>query len=569
MQYGPQLKISQNIHQTKYRQSGESFTQSMERIASALSDNSLHQRALLEILLQQRFLPAGRIQSGAGTDKSTTLYNCFVMPEPLDDFVGPGGIMDVMTKAAQTMRMGGGVGYNFSELRPRGYPIKTLDSQASGPVSFMNVYSELCHTISSAGHRRGAQMALLDIEHPDIFEYVDAKTNTNKLTGFNISVGVTDKFLKAVKQDDSFDLSFKGKIDRTIKARDLWHRIMKNTWNWAEPGVVNLDRINEMNNLWYCETLRSVNPCQEQPLPAWGACLLGSFNLVQYIRKDPESNTTWGFDWTLFIQDIFVVTRAMDNVIDKSKYPLDKQQEEAYNKRRMGLGITAYANASEILGWSYGSTKALKFLSSITKTLRDFSYRASVELAKEKGSFPLLDKEKYLDGKFIKTLPEYVRESIWEHGIRNSHLTSIAPTGTISIAADNVSSGIEPVFNLGYQRTIQTFEGPTKEFFSDYAYRNYGVIGKVAQDCTVDEHLNTLITAQQFVDSSISKTVNVGSDVTFPQFEDIYMKAFDNGCKGLSTFRLNGERQGILEIVPEVEPEVCTIDENGQRSCSL
>lgn len=563
--FGPKMAISQQIHQDKYRQEGESFGQSMERVARALSDNESHYLKLYPILLEQRFLPAGRIQSGAGAGKITTLFNCFVSGDIGDNFVGEGGIMQRATEAAQTMRMGGGVGYNFGSLRPRGDLIRSLRSQSSGPVSFMGIFDAVCKTVASSGHRRGAQMAILPVEHPDIYEFVRSKRNSDKLTGFNISVGISDKFMSAVQNNGDFDLTFNAKVYKTIKAKELWDEIMQSTWDYAEPGVIFLDRINQMNNLWYCETIRSTNPCSEQPLPANGACLLGSFNLVQYLRNDFETQSLI-FDWSLFRKDIKEVVRAMDNAIDVSNYPLEEQKNEAIAKRRMGLGITGYANATEILGWGYGSTKALSFLHAVCRTLRDDTYSTSCELSKEKGPFPLFDKERYLEGGFIKTLPENIKEAIRTNGIRNSHLTSIAPTGTISIAADNVSSGIEPPFSLGYNRTIQTFKGPITEFFSDYAYREAKVIGRTSDQCTIEEHLSALVTAQIYTDSAVSKTVNVGENVTFEQFENIYLEAYLQGAKGLSTFRTNGKRQGILVEVKE--PEYCTIDPStGERSC--
>lgn len=578
--FGPTLPISQQIHKDKYRLKGETFDQSMQRIASALSDNSAHNHRLSDILLHQRFLPAGRIQTGAGTDKATTLFNCFVSGDIDDSFVGPGGIMDRAKEAAQTMRMGGGVGYNFSSLRPRGDLIRSLDSQSSGPVSFMDIYDAVCRTVSSSGHRRGAQMGILSVDHPDIEEFVRAKRNSHKLTGFNISVGITDEFMSAVRSDSQFDLRFGGRVYKSIRAKALWDEIMQSTWDYAEPGVLFLDRINQMNNLWYAENINATNPCSEQPLPAFGACLLGSFNLVRYVEPSMEDLGRNVFNYALFARDIFDVVRAMDNAIDVSQYPLVEQKDEAHSKRRMGLGITGFANASEILGWQYASQNSLKFLEAVCAYLRDFTYRASIELARERGAFPLFDKDKYLEGKFIQTLPDYIKENLYEVGIRNSHLTSIAPTGTISIVADNVSSGIEPPFNLEYTRTIQTFDGPTKEVVTDYAYNKYKIMGKTADKCSVDEHLAVLTTSQRYIDSAVSKTVNVGANVTFDEFENIYMKAYQAGAKGLSTFRINGLRAGVLESTPaaaaaevvemptEEEPLFCTRDPlTGERSC--
>ena len=393
------------------------------------------------------------------------------------------------------------------------------------------------------------------------------------LTGFNVSVAVTDEFMKCLKQDDdSFDLVYEGKVYETISAKELWNEIMESTWDWAEPGVLFIDRIQEMNNLYYCETIAATNPCGEQPLPPYGACLLGSFNLTQYV--DIENKT---FDFTKFKRDIPHVVRAQDNIIDRTIYPLREQEDEAKNKRRMGLGVTGLANALELIGRPYGSPSFLGAAEKIFKVLRDECYRASARLAAEKGAFPLY-REDYLKGEFIKTLPYSIRKEIKEHGIRNSHLTSIAPTGTISLVADNVSGGIEPVFSHYYDRTIQTFDGPKVERVSDYAYAR-GVEGKSANDISVRDHLSVLALAQAYVDSAVSKTCNVGDDVTFQQFKNVYYKAWEDGCKGVTTFRAAGKRYGILNEVEETEEdtteqtedavEACFIDpQTGQRECS-
>lgn len=567
MVYGPTLKISQQIHQEKYRQPEESFEDSMNRVSSALSDNQSHHNALKEIFLNQRFLPAGRIQTGAGTTKAVTLYNCFVSGDIHDNFTGPSGIMERATQAAETMRRGGGVGYNFGSLRPRNTLINTLNSPASGPVSFMHIYDAVCKTVSSAGHRRGAQMGILPIEHPDILEFVKAKQNDHSLTAFNISVGVSDNFMHHLYTNTPFPLSFGGREYQRIDPVKLWDEIMRSTWDYAEPGVIFLDTINRMNNLWYCETINATNPCSEQPLPANGACLLGSFNLVKYVRRYEDG---LGFDWPLFHSDIRNIVSAMDNVVDISLYPLGDQRDEAFSKRRMGLGITGFANASEILGWSYGSDESLVFLNAVLDCLKYISYNTSVGLAKEKGSFPLLDKEKYLKGKFVETFPSDLKEAINKYGIRNSHLTSIAPTGTISIAADNVSSGIEPVFSLGYDRKIRTLAGETTEYFSDYAYRVYGVKGKTSAKLTAAEHLRVLLVAQKHVDSAVSKTCNVNPHMPWEEFKNLYLLAYQGGAKGLSTFNPKGKRQGILEEIADDEQEglACYINpKTGEKSC--
>ena len=554
MTYGPTLPISQEIHAMKYRDEGESFEDSQVRVARALADNPLHEERIRHIFLNQRFMPAGRVQSAMGRAIRVTPYNCFVSATIEDSF---DGIFDTFYRAGRTMRLGGGIGYDFSTIRPRGDLIKSLGSRASGPVSFMHIGDATCRSVASAGHRRGAQMGVLRVDHPDIEEFIDAKSQKGVLEAFNLSVGVTDEFMLAVLNGTSFDLRWEGKVYRTIDACALWEKIMRMTWDWAEPGVLFIDTINRLNNLYYCERIAATNPCAEQPLPPNGACLLGSFNLVKYLRHSAATGKLF-FAWHLFREDIPEVVRAMDNVVDRAIYPLPEQEAEAKSKRRMGLGVTALANVAEALGMIYGSPEFLAFEDEVMEFLTNECYLASAHLAKEKGAFPLFDKEKYLAGVFIQRLHPDVREAIAAHGIRNSHLTSIAPTGTISLSADNVSGGIEPVFSHFYDRTIQTFEGPKVERVTDYAYREFGVKGRTANECSVDDHLNALLVATKWMDSAVSKTCNVGSHVTFEEFKDIYMKAWKGGAKGCTTFRAAGKRYGILNEVKEETQEVET-----------
>jgi ribonucleoside-diphosphate reductase alpha chain len=520
-------------------------------------------------------MPAGRVQAAIGAPKRVTPWNCFVSGVISDDF---NDIMEKAKEAGHTMRLGGGIGYDFSTLRPRGSLIKSLNSYSSGPISFMDIFDSVCGTISSAGHRRGAQMGVLRVDHPDIEEFIHAKRNETKLTRFNISVAVTDGFMEAVRKGTNFKLKFHNRTVREVDARSLWDSIMRSTWDWAEPGILFIDRINKENNLWYCETIATTNPCGEQPLPPYGACLLGSFNLVKYVSKD------LGFDYPKFKDDISVVVRAMDNIIDCGIYPLPQQETEGKSKRRMGLGITGLANGLEYLGMPYGSEVFLAETGKILEVLRDVTYDTSAELAKEKGSFPLFDTEKYLQGKFIKTLPEDIREKIKTYGIRNSHLLSIAPTGTISLSADNISSGIEPVFSHGYQRTIIKEEGAITEDITDYAYREWGIKGRTANELSPEEHVAVLTLAQKYIDSSCSKTCNIGSDVTWERFKNVYTMAYQGGAKGCTTFRSSGKRMGILNekkesvssetrtkeyVDDEDEVQVCRIDETtGQPTCS-
>ena len=472
-------------------------------------------------------------------------------------------IMEKATEAAETMRRGGGIGYDFSRIRPRGDWIKSLDSRASGPISFAHIFDAVCGTISSAGHRRGAQMLVLRVDHPDVEEFITCKNNSDKLTGFNISVGVTDEFMEALETGTPFQLKFEGKVYKEVDPVELWEKIMRSTWDWAEPGVLFLDTINKYNNLWYCETLEATNPCAEQCLPPYGACLLGSFNLTQYVTHSGD------FDYDQMKKDIHHVVRAMDNVIDKTSYPLPQQKQEAKNKRRMGLGVTGLANAGEMMGLPYATEKFLDFQREVLACLRDECYTASAMLAAEKGAFPMFKRDLYLQGEHIKTLPERVRNLIQQHGIRNSHLTSIAPTGTISLSADNVSSGIEPPFSLFYDRTIQTFDGPIVERVEDYAFARQ-VSGRTANEIEASEHMSVLLVAQQYIDSACSKTCNVGDHVKFEEFKKLYYDAWKGGAKGCTTFRASGKRFGVLNEVKEEEPKVeaCFIDpETGMKSC--
>jgi ribonucleoside-diphosphate reductase alpha chain len=550
----------------------------MNRNASALSDNSDHFREYRDILLDMRFMPAGRIQAWAGSTKIVTPYNCYVSGEIHDSFIdgpkpyesrGSISIMDAAKQAAQTMRQGGGIGYDFSTLRPSGDLIAGVQSITEGPIAFMPIFDAICKATSSAGNRRGAQMGVLRVDHPDIEKFVHMKQNSNFLTGFNVSIAITDDFMASLRENRPFTLKFGGREYGAINPQGLWETIMRGTWDWAEPGVLFIDTINRMNNLWYCEKIAATNPCGEQPLPPYGACLLGSFNLAKYIQLDTYGNRE--FDFAKFVKDIPIVVRAMDNVVDKATYPLQEQRLEATNKRRMGIGVTGLANAIEALGMPYGSEGFLFMQAEILRVLRDEAYHASAMLAKEKGAFPYFDRDKYLGGDFIQTLSEPVQDAIYQNGIRNSHLLSIAPTGTISLSADNVSSGIEPVFSYSQERVIN-MPNPEVVQLEDYGVRVFGVQGKRAADVTLDEHLGVLLTAQQYVDSAVSKTCNVDDGCSWESFKQVYIKAWEGGAKGCTTFNKNGKRMGILrdkddeETVPTVE--ACQFDpETGRKSC--
>ena len=561
--YGMTTRLADEIDTQKYRQTGEDFYSKIVRIADALKDGDEHFDQLKRVLRDLRFLPAGRVQNAMGSTRQTTAYNCFVSGIIEDSMES---IMQRATEAAETMRRGGGIGYDFSRIRPRGDRIKSLDSTSSGPVSFMQIFDAVCQTIASSGMRRGAQMAVLRVDHPDIEAFITAKNNSDKLTCFNISIGVTDGFMEHLEQGKPFPLKFEGKVYREVDPVALWDMVMRSTWDWAEPGILFLDRMNEMNNLYYLETLEACNPCAEQSLPPYGACLLGSFNLTKYVNMDEKA-----FNYDQFKQDIHVVVRAMDNVIDRTIYPLPQQEEEAKNKRRMGLGVTGLANAAEMMGMPYAQDEFMGFAGYVLQTLRDETYSCSADLAAEKGSFPLYDWDKYTSGNFFKTLPDWLQQKIESQGMRNSHLTSIAPTGTISLTADNVSSGIEPPFLHYYDRTIQGFDGASVERVEDYAYRN-GVKDRTANEITAQEHLEVLALAQSFIDSAVSKTCNVGDQVTYDEFKNLYYDGWKAGVKGLTTFRSSGKRFGILNEANdnEEEPkaEACFIDpETGNKSC--
>lgn len=568
-EYGPKTPLAIELDEMKYRLKGETFKEKCSRVANALKDSDEHYQAFRDTLLNQRFLPGGRVQSAVGAPREVTPYNCFVSMTIEDSM---DSIMDAAKKAAETMRLGGGIGYDFSNLRPNGANIVSLDSRASGPVSFMGIFDAICKTISSAGHRRGAQMGCLRIDHPDIEEFITCKSDNTTLTQFNISVLITDEFMKAVDNDSMFQLRFDGRVYKQVRARYLWDKIMRQTWDYAEPGVLFIDRINRKNNLWYCETIAATNPCGEQPLPPHGACLLGSFNLTKYVYAHESGELRINYDQLL--ADIPNIVRAMDNIIDRAIYPLEEQRESALSKRRMGLGVTGLANAGEALGYSYGSDEFLTFQHLIMGFIRDHVYHASINMAKEKGAFPLFDATNYLQSEFAQTLPDAIRKAIKKHGIRNSHLLSIAPTGTISNVADNVSGGIEPPFSLFYDRVVQTFDGPKTERVSDYAYREWGIHGRTALELSPEEHVKVLTVASKYVDSACSKTINIGDDVTWEQFKAVYTSAYEGGASGCTTFRSAGKRAGVLtaaaseDVAEPVEGGACVYDPStGIRSC--
>ena len=572
---GPGLAFSDELHAQKYRGPGETFYESICRVAGHLCDDQEHFYELRDILGNQRFLPGGRVQASAGASKIVSPINCFMSGDIQDSFTklepgsapDAGHIMQRATEAASTMRLGGGIGTNFSTIRPRNSKIKTLDSPASGPVSFMRIFNAVGQVVASSGHRRGAQMGVLTVEHPDCEEFIHAKNNNYELTAFNMSVLATNKFMQAVKDGISFDTQFEGESWGPKQARPLWDTIMRSTYDYSEPGVLFIDTINDNNNLNYCETITGTNPCGEIPLPPFGACLLGSANLVKYVDFDAGK-----FNWSGFKADVGPSTRALDNVIDRASiWPMEEQEREMKDKRRIGMGITGLANAGEALGMPYGSEEFIKFMEKVLRTQCYAAYRESIKIAQEKGPFPKFDKDKHLSMPFIKKLPADIREGIAEHGIRNSHLLAIAPTGTISMTADNVSSGIEPVFSHEFNRTVAMPEGPRMLPVKDYGYRVYGVKGRTAGELSPMEHLDVLSAAAPLIDQSISKTINVAKDIPWEDFKGIYMRAWETGCKGCTTYRVGGLREGILteEDTPEEEESAsCRIDsDTGRRDC--
>ena len=561
--------ISEQIWDMKYRfkqADGTPIDRSVEdtwrRIARSLAqveqDSALWEDKFYAALEDFKYLPAGRITAGAGTGRRVTLFNCFVMGTIPDSMAG---IFDMLKEAALTMQQGGGIGYDFSTIRPRGADVLGVAADASGPLSFMDVWDAMCRTIMSAGSRRGAMMATMRCDHPDIEAFITAKSDAARLRMFNLSVLITDPFMEAVKADAAWDLQFDGKVYHTVQARDLWNKIMKSTYDFAEPGVIFIDRINAANNLNYVETIAATNPCGEQPLPPYGACLLGSINMARLVadpfgkkaRLDPKALTDL----------VAVAVRMMDNVVDASRFPLDAQAQEAQAKRRIGLGVTGLADALLMVGLRYGSEEAARQTEEWLHAIARAAYLASVDLAKEKGAFPLFDADRYLASGNMQMMDDDVREAIRTHGIRNALLTSIAPTGTISLYAGNVSSGIEPVFAYAYKRKVLQKDGSrTEEEVVDYAVQMWREkFGDAplpdyfvnAQTLAPLDHVRMQAAAQKWVDSSISKTINCPEDISFDDFKEVYMAAYESGCKGCTTYRPNDVTGSVLSVSETTE----------------
>jgi ribonucleoside-diphosphate reductase alpha chain len=561
--------IAEQIWDMKYRlkaADGGVVDQTVEdtwrRIARALAaveaEPAVWEERFYAALEGFKYLPAGRITAGAGTGRSVTLFNCFVMGTIEDSL---GGIFDGLKEAALTMQQGGGIGYDFSTIRPRGAAVQGVAADASGPLSFMDVWDAMCRTIMSAGSRRGAMMATMRCDHPDIEAFIEAKKDPARLRMFNLSVLVTDAFMAAVKADGPWDLVFGGRVYQTVKARDLWARIMRNTYDFAEPGVIFIDRINAANNLSYVETIAATNPCGEQPLPPYGACLLGSVNLAKLVWYPFEERAH--VCKTALADLVRVAVRMMDNTVDASRFPLEAQAQEARAKRRIGLGVTGLADALLMCGLRYGSDAAVKATEEWMHLIAREAYLASVDLAREKGAFPLFDAERFLASGNMTGMDADVRDAVAKHGIRNALLTSIAPTGTISLYAGNVSSGIEPVFAYAYTRKVLQKDGSrTEEEVVDYAVRLWREMhGDAplpdyfvnAQTLPPLDHVKMQAAAQRWVDSSISKTINCPEDISFEDFQQVYMAAWDQGCKGCTTYRPNAVTGSVLTVSEKAE----------------
>lgn len=563
--------IAQHVWDAKYRYRERgmlrdaSIQDTWLRVAQALSaserDSGYWQECFYSILRDFKFLPGGRILAGAGTSHRVTLFNCFVMGTIADSMPG---IFDALKEGALTMQQGGGVGYDFSTLRPRGTEANGAGSMASGPVSFMHIWDSMCATILSTGARRGAMMGVLRCDHPDIEEFIAAKQDRNRLQHFNISVLISDAFMDAVKNDADWPLIFPIRTDSTetvpykvyrhIRARALWQKIMRAAYDYAEPGVLFVDRINRLNNLYYCETIRATNPCGEVPLPPYGACNLGSINLTQFVHEPFTAQAR--LDWKEIETAASIAVRLLDNVIDVSHFPLAQQAGQARNSRRIGLGLTGLADTLMMLQIRYDSGEAAQIAQQIMRCICHAAYRASIGIAREKGSFPLFDREKFLAGAFIRTLPESIRDGIAQQGIRNSHLTAIAPAGSISLLANNISSGLEPVFDHYYTRRVLKQDGNRAEYaVTDYAVaiwqknHSHDTLPPAfvsAHTVTPVGHLQMQAALQPYVDQAISKTINMPEDYDFDAFRNLYRQAYDLGLKGCTAFRPNPVTGGVL-----------------------
>lgn len=593
-----QEPVSETVWDVKYRYRRDKvYDRTIEdtwlRVAKAVAKaeapaNRLNwQKQFYNILENFQFLPGGRILAGAGTQHDVTLFNCFVMP--ITDSLR--SIFDSLKEGALTLQEGGGVGYDFSTLRPYGFAVKHSGTTASGPVSFMRVWNAMCATMLSTGARRGAMMGILRCDHPDIEEFIAAKSDPKELRHFNISVLVTDEFMQAVKENRDWELVFpvededrtdvvyrrwsgdgekvRCRIVKQVKAQDLWERIIKSAYDYAEPGVIFEDTINRQNNLWYREWISATNPCGEIPLPTYGACNLGAINLTQFVLHPYTDQAR--VDWDKIKKTTIIATRFLDNVIDISRYPLKAQKQEAYATRRIGLGITGLANLFVMLGIRYGSKESLSIANQVMKLIAETTWHTSIELAKERGVFPLFDREKYLQGRFVQSLAKEIRDGIAQNGVRNSHHNTIAPTGTISLLANNVSNGIEPVFSSNYERTVRSPDGKMMQFaVTDYSLRVWQQLQTEkklppawtdAQSLSPQDHLQIQAAVQPYIDNAISKTINIPVNFPFEKLSEVYTQAFALGLKGCTVFRPNPTTGSVLTVVPQ--------DEETDRCCQF
>lgn len=544
------------LHQEKYRDLNQPKIEHTGAIAHRLASDITHYDKLYNALKYHRFLPAGRVQAALGAqEREVSPFNCSVS-QRIDDSMD--SIMAAVCNAAKILRLGTGIGYNFSNLRPLGAEIKKLKTQSSGPLSFMKIFDVMASTIASSGHRRGAQMGIMNVTHPDIEQFIDAKMEKGAYRQFNLSVGITDDFMRCVEEDKPWGLSFGGKVYKELSARYLWEKITRNAHESAEPGIIFIDRLNDQNNLHYCETIEATNPCAEQPLPPYGLCTLGSFNLVAYIKHDSDGSIS--FNDKVFKDDIRAWVEAYDNIFDEAVYAIPEHEAEARSKRRIGLGFTGIANAIEYLCGkpNYGEPEFCAILDKLCEILRDESYGASVELAKSRGPFNKFSME-YLKGEFIKTLPEALQLSIGVHGIRNSHLISYAPCGTISQCAYNVSSGVEPVFYYEQSRDVYMKEGKVNVTLQDFNFRQYGFKGKTLDYCSISDHMDVASTVQKYCDSAVSKTVNVSRSCTYDEYAKIYIRAHKLGLKGITVYRPTELRGSVITSAEEIKASSDTV----------
>jgi ribonucleoside-diphosphate reductase alpha chain len=568
-------KISESIWQMKYRyeQQGQLIDQNVDetwqRVALAIAaaekpaERAYWQNAYYQALQDFHFLPGGRILAGAGTTHAVTLFNCFVMNIAEDSMTG---IFDALREGALTLQQGGGIGYDFSVLRPAGAMAQATGMPASGPVSFMQIWDAMCGVLLSTGARRGAMMGVLSCDHPDIEAFIAAKADAKLLRHFNVSVRVSDAFMRAVDENAEWPLVFGGKVYRTVQAQDLWQQIIRNAYDHAEPGVLFGDTINRLNNLWYCENINATNPCGEIPLPSYGACDLGAINLTKFVIA--PYTTQAKINWTLLEDIAATATRFLDDVIDVSRYPLPQQEKMAQQTRRIGLGVTGLADLLVMLGVEYGSAESVVLSRDIIKKIAEVTWMTSIDLARSKGSFPLY-KPDYLRGEFVLSLDDSIQQALLKHGVRNSHHNTIAPAGTISLLANNVSNGIEPIFQAAYQRKVKQIDNSLETYsVQDYAWKLWrdthpqglppAWVDVAA--LTPDAHLAVQGAMQPYIDNAISKTINLPEDFPFEALADVYSKAYAIGLKGCTVFRPNVVTGSVL-----VECE--TTEKIGDESC--